>query len=240
MAVIPSAPATGLTKSKLQLATAESANVLAGKKFYSKDKTLKTGTMVNRTAATTVKLDSGFPVCTNVTPYFTACTDGIYRISYMPWKQPGYYDTDTALGVPATSFGNAKPWQVRSGVTFTSAAGLLAVGTRTTPDEKLLWKNSNTSAAFGAQTITISGLSNYVYVIVTFTNGNQIRVYQRNNSAIADCGAAANEGHVRYVSLSGNNITFGRCFYFNNNGNPGWAGYNDSQCVPYSVFALVN
>lgn len=41
-------PATGLTNSKLAMANASEREVLAGKKFYAKDKVLKTGTMLNR------------------------------------------------------------------------------------------------------------------------------------------------------------------------------------------------
>ncbi len=41
-------PITGLSESKLKPATAISGNVLAGKTFYAGNKTLKTGTMVNK------------------------------------------------------------------------------------------------------------------------------------------------------------------------------------------------
>ncbi len=41
-------PATGLTNSKLAMANANEREILAGKKFYAKDKVLKTGTMPNR------------------------------------------------------------------------------------------------------------------------------------------------------------------------------------------------
>lgn len=118
MAVIPSAPATGLTKSKLQLATAESANVLAGKTFYAKDKTLKTGTMVDRGLA----------------QYGGVGSSGDYiAINALP---EGYYHSDGNSWAPEaralkSKFGNAQAGQVLSGYTFTSAAGLRVTGTRT-------------------------------------------------------------------------------------------------------------
>lgn len=43
-------PATGLTNSKLAMANANEREVLSGKKFYAKDKVLKTGTMPNNGA----------------------------------------------------------------------------------------------------------------------------------------------------------------------------------------------
>lgn len=45
MAVALMGPGGGLTKTKLQLATADTTHVLAGMTFYAGDKALKTGTM---------------------------------------------------------------------------------------------------------------------------------------------------------------------------------------------------
>ena len=104
--------------------------------------------------------------------------------------------------------------------------------------EKILWTNPDTSAAFDSQTINIPGLSNYPYVVLTFTNAAQLRLYPGNVTAAADCIESGKEAHVRYIRRDGDNIVFGQCYYFNHIGHDEWSGYSNNNCVPLNVFAL--
>lgn len=94
----------GLSGSKLALATASEAQVLAGAPFYAGGKTLRVGTMRNNGRwpdADRLTLESG---------------------KLWMYKQDGY--TEGGLGVAASNLGNAQAGHVLSGVSASSANGL--------------------------------------------------------------------------------------------------------------------
>lgn len=94
----------GLSGSKLALATASEAQVLAGAPFYAGDKTLRVGTMRNNgrwPGADRLTLEGG---------------------KLWMYKQDGY--TEGGLGVAASNLGNAQAGHVLSGVSASSANGL--------------------------------------------------------------------------------------------------------------------
>lgn len=102
-------PATGLTNSKLALADATESTVLAGKKYYAKDKTLKTGTMRN---------NGRWPDADKLT---------LEQGKIYMYKQDGY--TEGGLGVAASTLGNASSGHVLSGVSASSQNGIGFGGT---------------------------------------------------------------------------------------------------------------
>ena len=94
----------GLSGSKLALATASEAQVLAGVPFYAGGKTLRVGTMRNNgrwPGADKLTLEGG---------------------KLWMYKQDGY--TEGGLGVAASNLGNAQAGHVLSGVSASSANGL--------------------------------------------------------------------------------------------------------------------
>lgn len=109
MGIAPHAGAGGLTNTKLALANAVESDVLSGKKFYSKNKELKTGTMRN---------NGRLPDADK----FTLENGKIYM-----YKQNGY--TEGGLGSAASQLGNAQAENVLRGVSASSANGLKFDGT---------------------------------------------------------------------------------------------------------------
>ena len=108
-------PATGLTKSKLALATAMEGDVLSGKTFYGgNDKEIRTGVMINHEAYTE--------------PISHGYSDSILYVRI----PQGAYLTNASSGCPEIKFiaGNALASSVLSEATFTSGnVGVNVVGT---------------------------------------------------------------------------------------------------------------
>lgn len=78
-------PGGGLTKSKLELATAVESEVSQGKTFYARDKTLKTGTLVERgTAQNAGGIGSGGSGSSAYIA-FNRIPEGIYRANGTDW-----------------------------------------------------------------------------------------------------------------------------------------------------------
>lgn len=122
MGVTLMGPATGLTKSKLSLATANEADVVAGKTFYGgSDKNLRTGTLYNA---------GDEPQGYSVGQYNPG--SGLNFYIYLPNETSNKRNSakvTRALRYPATAFGNAAASSVLSGATFSSSAGLKVSGT---------------------------------------------------------------------------------------------------------------
>lgn len=112
MGIAPHAGAGGLTNTKLSLANAVESDVISGKKFYAKNKELKTGTMHN---------NGRWPDAEK----FTLEGDKIW----MYQKQNGYLEG--GLGSSAYQLGNAQAEHVLSGVSASSASGIGFSGTMT-------------------------------------------------------------------------------------------------------------
>ena len=111
MGIAPHAGAGGLTNTKLALANAVESDVLSGKKFYAKNKELKTGTMRN---------NGRWPDADRLT-----IESGKLRM----YKQDGY--TEGGLGVAASNLGNAQAENVLSGTSASSSHGIGFSGTMT-------------------------------------------------------------------------------------------------------------
>lgn len=111
MGIAPHAGAGGLTNTKLALANAVESDVLSGKKFYAKNKELKTGTMHN---------NGRWPDADK----FTLENGKIYM-----YKQNGY--TEGGLGSAASQLGNAQAENVLSGTSASSSHGIGFSGTMT-------------------------------------------------------------------------------------------------------------
>lgn len=147
MGIAPHAGAGGLTNTKLSLANAVESDVISGKKFYAKNKELKTGTMHN---------NGRWPDAQK----FTLEGDKIW----MYQKQNGY--TEGGLGSAASQLGNAQAIHVLSGASASSQNGIGFGGTM--PD------NGNWSASLnpggsvtvpwgchnGGGTVTARGVNN--------------------------------------------------------------------------------
>ena len=112
MGIAPHAGAGGLTNTKLSLANAVESDVISGKKFYAKNKELKTGTMHN---------NGRWPDAEK----FTLEGDKIWMYQY----QNGYLEG--GLGSSAYQLGNAQAEHVLSGVSASSANGIGFSGTMT-------------------------------------------------------------------------------------------------------------
>lgn len=110
MGIAPHAGAGGLTNTKLSLANAVESDVISGKKFYAKNKELKTGTMHN---------NGRWPDAQK----FTLEGDKIW----MYQKQNGY--TEGGLGSAASQLGNAQAIHVLSGASASSQNGIGFGGT---------------------------------------------------------------------------------------------------------------
>lgn len=128
-------PATGLTKSKLQLATATEPNVLETKTFYAGDtKDLRTGSMPNwstlRSGA--IGFSASYPkmaLCPGTALQIHKALDGNDYISICP--PLGYYPGNGSayVGTLASNFGDAGQSVVLTGTTYTSSKGVKLNGT---------------------------------------------------------------------------------------------------------------
>lgn len=121
----------GLSNTKLALATADTGDVISGKKFYSGDKTLKTGEILPRN---TVGQNGAVGGSANwpsvpVTPVTRNTqanqnTDGVNRLSLQP--PAGYYDGNSYVGETyenvATAIGLTAP-KIAAGETVLNVAG---------------------------------------------------------------------------------------------------------------------
>lgn len=93
----------GLSNSKLALATADTGDVISGKKFYSGDKSLKTGAILPRNTVgqnEAVGMDPAYPTVA-ITPVTQntqahANVDGVNRLCLQP--PAGYYRGDSYVG----------------------------------------------------------------------------------------------------------------------------------------------
>lgn len=135
----------GLSLGKLAQATAIDKYVLHGKRFYSKNKTLRTGTLPNLSIPKSAGgdaetgLNSDYPqvgVDVTKTYWYTDNTDRKRRLCLRPHF--GAFggdnidlDADGYVGLDAAVLGTADPSQVIAGATFTSGAsgGVAAGGT---------------------------------------------------------------------------------------------------------------
>lgn len=121
----------GLSNTKLALATADTGDVIAGKKFYSGDKTIKTGSILPRN---TVGKNGAVGGSANwpsvpVTPVtrntqVNQNTDGVNRLSLQP--PAGYYNGNSYVGETyanvATAIGLTAP-KISAGETVLDVAG---------------------------------------------------------------------------------------------------------------------
>ena len=121
----------GLSLTKLALATADTGDVIAGKKFYSGDKTIKTGEILPRN---TVGQNGAVGGSANwpsvpVTPVtrntqVNQNTDGVNRLSLQP--PAGYYNGNSYVGETyanvATAIGLTEP-KISAGETVLNVAG---------------------------------------------------------------------------------------------------------------------
>lgn len=121
----------GLSLTKLALATADTGDVIAGKKFYSGDKSLKTGSILPRN---TVGQNGAVGGSANwpsvpVTPVtrntqVNQNTDGVNRLSLQP--PAGYYNGNSYVGETyanvATAIGLTEP-KISAGETVLNVAG---------------------------------------------------------------------------------------------------------------------
>lgn len=176
MSVTLMGPATGLTKSKLALATATEGDVLNGKTFYGgSDKGIRTGTLYN---------GGREPTGSSLGTYNPG--NGLHFYIYLPNVNSSGDSSEAkaliqrAIKYPASGFGNASASQLLSGVTASSSNGLGFSGTMTNRGSWSTSINPGGSATIpagyhngsGKVTATTSGVKNIRTDYVTYSDHN--------------------------------------------------------------------
>lgn len=203
MGVTLMGPATGLTKSKLQLATATEPDVLEGKTFYGGDtKDLRIGTMPNwstlRSGA--IGFSASYPnmaLCPGTALQIHKALDGNNYISICP--PLGYYPGNgrAYVGSLASNFGDAGQSVVLTGTTYTSSKGVKLNGTM--PDNSGWIPSAGSFDSFNGVTIP-KGFHDGTGVIKS-----QLHYQKLNNGTASTYFNVANE-FSNYKSLANENF----------------------------------
>lgn len=120
----------GLGNSDLGEATAGTGDVVKGKTYFSKNKTMKTGTMPNLTQESQIEYSAGndTKVIEGDETYCNTNTDGTKRVCVRYKGERGCIENNTLFGRPAEDFGTAQKAQILSGYTATCQDGLRVDG----------------------------------------------------------------------------------------------------------------
>ncbi len=105
----------------------------------------------------------------------------------------------------------------------------------------LLWTNQTPNVAFNAQTLNISNLSDYEYIMVESYGGAgqhdigvtpSVQIYKNNTSNALSSYYTDNYITMRLMKCSGNSITFDNGYIKAN------ASTSGSYCIPYKIYGI--
>ena len=101
---------------------------------------------------------------------------------------------------------------------------------------KLLWTNPNGNASFSGQSVTVSGVQNYTFIIIMGYNAFTSGTYVASGTIATEIGGSMVGNGVysntsRSVAVSNNTVTFG-------NAKANGSDYDQSVAVPYKIYGL--
>lgn len=194
----------GLSLTKLALATADTGDVISGKKFYSGDKTIKTGSILPRNTVEkngTVGISQYFP-SVPVTPVaantqINSNLDGVSRLCLQP--PAGFYDGNSYVGETFA--------KVASAIGLTAeklCAGNTVIGVKGTGVTKAVWNGSipndtsthslATTPAAGTLLFFFAGNADHDMQIKSIVIGSKVVATPgRNNMYFATFSVSANQ-----------------------------------------------
>lgn len=194
----------GLSLTKLALATADTGDVISGKKFYSGDKSLKTGSILPRNTVGqngTVGISQYFP-SVPVTPVaantqINSNLDGVSRLCLQP--PAGFYDGNSYVGETFA--------KVASAIGLTAeklCAGNTVIGVKGTGVTKAVWNGSipndtsthslATTPAAGTLLFFFAGNADHDMQIKSIVIGSKVVATPgRNNMYFATFSVSANQ-----------------------------------------------
>lgn len=194
----------GLSLTKLALATADTGDVIAGKKFYSGDKSLKTGSILPRNTVGkngAVGISQYYPSAP-VTPVAANTQmnnnlDGVSRLCLQP--PAGFYDGNSYVGETFA--------KVASAISLTAeklCAGNTVIGVKGTGVTKAVWHGSiptdysshllGSTPAAGTLLFLFAGDADHDMQIKSIIIGNkQVATPGRNNLYVATFYVSANQ-----------------------------------------------
>lgn len=194
----------GLSLTKLALATADTGDVISGKKFYSGDKTIKTGSILPRNTVGkngTVGISQYFP-SVPVTPVaantqINSNLDGVSRLCLQP--PAGFYDGNSYVGETFA--------KVASAIGLTAeklCAGNTVIGVKGTGVTKAVWNGSipndtsthslATTPAAGTLLFFFAGNADHDMQIKSIVIGSKVVATPgRNNMYFATFSVSANQ-----------------------------------------------
>lgn len=195
----------GLSNTKLALATADTGDVISGKKFYSGDKTLKTGEILPRNTVGqngTVGISQYFPEvavskANSSNTQTNANLDGVSRLCLQP--PAGFYDGNSYVGETFA--------KVASAIGLTAeklCVGNTVIGVKGTGVTKAVWNGSipndtsthslATTPAAGTLLFFFAGNADHDMQIKSITIGSKVVATPgRNNMYFATFSVSANQ-----------------------------------------------
>lgn len=195
----------GLSNTKLALATADTGDVISGKKFYSGDKTLKTGEILPRNTVGqngTVGISQYFPEvavskANSNNTQTNANLDGVSRLCLQP--PAGFYDGNSYVGETFA--------KVASAIGLTAeklCVGNTVIGVKGTGVTKAVWNGSipndtsthslATTPAAGTLLFFFAGNADHDMQIKSITIGSKVVATPgRNNMYFATFSVSANQ-----------------------------------------------